>query len=75
MHNITLVGTNHGENSNCNQNEFYKIIEAINPEVIFEELSPLYFNDYYIDKVGKRLETSTIIKYLENHQIETPVRE
>jgi hypothetical protein len=68
MHNITLVGTLHVEKGNCNLNEFYKIIESINPEVIFEELSPSYYNECYIEKKGDKLETNTIIKYLENHQ-------
>jgi hypothetical protein len=71
MHNITLVGTLHVEKGNCNLNELYKIIEAINPEVIFEELYLNDFNDYYIKKKqGSKLETNTILKYLENHQVE-----
>jgi len=70
MHNITLVNTYHAEKGNCNLNELYKIIEAINPEVIFEELYLSDFNEYYIERKGNKLETNTILKYLENHQIE-----
>jgi hypothetical protein len=70
MHNITLVNTYHSEKGNCNLNELYKIIEAINPEVIFEELSPSHYNDCYVEKEGNKLETNTIIKYMENHQVE-----
>jgi hypothetical protein len=71
MHNITLVNTYHTETGNCNLNELYKIIEDINPEVIFEELYLNDFNDYYVEKKqGDKLETNTILKYMENHQIE-----
>ena len=71
MHNITLVNTYHAEKGNCNLFELYKIIEDINPEVIFEELYLSDFNEYYIEKKQhNKLETNTILKYMENHQIE-----
>jgi len=38
MYNITLVCTAHKPLGNCNSEELYKIIEKINPEVIFEEI-------------------------------------
>ncbi len=46
MYNITLVGTIHSENGQCNPDELYKILEEINPEVIFDEL-PTHFADMY----------------------------
>jgi hypothetical protein len=71
MYNITLVNTYHCEKGNCNLSELYHIIENINPEVIFEELYASDFNEYYIEKKqGNKLETNTILKYMENHQIE-----
>jgi len=71
MHNITLVNTYHCEKGNCNLSELYKIIESINPEIIFEELYLSDFNEYYVEKKrGNKLETNTILKYLENHQVE-----
>jgi hypothetical protein len=71
MHNITLVNTYHAEKGNCNLLELYKIIEEINPEVIFEELYEKDFNEQYIErKSTNKLETNTILKYMENHQIE-----
>jgi hypothetical protein len=47
----------------------YKIIDVINPEIIFEELFQ-NFIECYVDRIGDKLGTNTIIKYLENHQIE-----
>lgn len=42
MHNIHLVCTFHSETGKCNADELYKIIEVINPDVIFEELTRQY---------------------------------
>ncbi len=70
MYNITLICTFHGEAGICNLNELYKIIEKINPEIIFEEIPPSYFDAYYKDKNRNNLETNTINKYLESHQID-----
>jgi len=65
MYNIILVGTRHEELGRCNSNELYKIIENINPEIIFEEIPPSYFEKYYITKSHKNLESDVINKYLE----------
>ncbi len=70
MHNITLICTVHGESGSCNLDSLYKIIETINPEVIFEEMPPSAVEDYYINKTVEKLESKTIIKYLETHNIE-----
>ncbi len=64
MYNITLIGTRHEELGRCNSNELYKIIESINPEIIFEEIPPSYFEKYYITKSHKNLESDVINKYL-----------
>lgn len=43
MHNITFISTIHKENGKCNANELCKIIEKIEPEVVFlEALSDTY---------------------------------
>jgi hypothetical protein len=70
MSNITLICTVHKEHGNCNSNELYKIIEAINPEIIFEEIHPNRFDAYYKTQSVSTLETKAIIQYLKNHQIE-----
>jgi len=84
MYNITLVGTIHSEKGRCNSDELYKILEAINPEVIFDEL-PTHFSDmYYSDSFDRYcannillnrhsivvpLEVKCIKKYKKNHNI------
>ncbi len=37
MYNITLICTRHSEIGECNINALYKIIERIEPDLIFEE--------------------------------------
>jgi hypothetical protein len=70
MYNITLIGTYHKAKGVCNLTELYKIIEKINPEVIFEEIAPSSLDTYHEDKNKSKLETDTIILYRKNHQIE-----
>lgn len=69
MYNITLINTAHSELGRCNSDELYKIIESINPQVIFEELPSKSFNYYYSDSpYCIPLEVKCIKKYLQNHK-------
>jgi len=71
MYNITLICTKHHENGLCNIDELYKIIEKINPEIIFEEMSPSYFDVCYNgQRFSLSLEANAIKKYLQKHCIE-----
>ena len=70
MCNITLISTNHTESGKCNADELYKIIESINPEIIFEELPSKSYNYYYNENPSSvTLEVKCIKKYLQNHNI------
>ena len=46
MHKITLVCSSHRENGFCNAGELLKILRAIEPETIFEEVRPSDFDSY-----------------------------
>ena len=70
MHNITLICTKHIEIGNCNSKELHRIIEEINPEVIFEELSQTAYKECYGIKNRTTVETSAIKMYLRNHDLE-----
>ena len=85
MHNVTLVGTHHSEFGKCNSDELYKIIESINPEVIFDELPSDAFNMFYNDSFDMHyansillnrhppqvfLEVKCIKKYKQTHNVE-----
>jgi pheromone shutdown protein TraB len=85
LYHITLIGTIHSENGQCNSDELYKILEDINPEVIFDELTDRYADMYYSDsfdtyrmnKILLRqpapvipLEVKCIKEYMQHHHIE-----
>ena len=84
MYNITLISTIHTEIGQCNSDELYKIIEGINPDVVFDELtinfSDMYYSDsfdvYYQNKILLNqhppvipLEVKCIKKYKQNYDI------
>jgi hypothetical protein len=71
MYNITLIATEHKESGKCNSDELYKIIESINPEVIFEEeTNDEKYHKYYNEENSfKSLEIQCIIKYLKKYNI------
>jgi hypothetical protein len=69
MFNITLFCTRHDEAGNCNISELYKIIVQLKPEVIFEEIPPCFFDEYYKNMTRDGLEASTIKLYLSDHDI------
>jgi hypothetical protein len=84
MYNITLIGTIHSEIGQCNADELHKILEVINPEVIFDELPSDSFDMYYSDSFDvhyinslllnrhppeELLEVRCIKKYKQNHNI------
>ncbi len=61
MHNITLIATIHSENGQCNSDELYKILEDLNPEVIFDEL-PMHFSEmYYSDSFDMHYANNTLL--------------
>jgi len=68
MHNIILICTAHKSIGNCNSEELYKIIEKINPEIIFEEIDFSRTEVDYRNQYVHTIETFAIIKYLQNHQ-------
>jgi len=84
MYKITLIGTIHSENGQCNSDALYKILEDINPEVIFDELPSHFFDMYYSDSFDMYcansimlnrqppvvpLEVKSIKKYKQNYNI------
>lgn len=84
MYSISLISTIHSENGKCNHNELYKILESINPEMIFDELPSHYFDMYFGDSFDSfyansilrnrkppemPLEVKSIIKYKQNYNV------
>lgn len=67
---ITLISSFHIIHGKCNPAELYRIIEQIQPEVIFEELSTKIFEIVYSPfHQPKSLEAITIKEYLRKYPI------
>jgi DNA-binding protein Fis len=71
MQNVILISTEHRESGKCNSDELYKIIESINPDIIFEEeTNDDTFQKYYNEENSfNSLEVQCVKKYLQNHDI------
>jgi hypothetical protein len=69
MFNVTLFCTRHGETENCNSFGLYNIILQLKPEIIFEEIPPCFFDDYYKNMSMDNLESKAIKMYLSDHVI------
>lgn len=67
---VTLIFTQHIENGTCSSDALLQLIEAIKPEVIFEELSLENYRLAYEEMSLNNLETVTIRKYLAFHEVE-----
>lgn len=69
MYNITLVSTRHSELGECNSNALYKIIENINPDVIFDELSSNGYEAVLKGLWPDTLETRAVRQYLQKKPV------
>lgn len=67
MSHITLIATTHTEIGLCNSHELFKIIEKVNPDVIFEEIPPGKFEAVYAGTRQGTLETQAIKTYLQKY--------
>ena len=70
MINVCLISTRHEGIDICNSDELYQIIEHINPDVIFEEIPPTFFDKFYIEKSRANSESDAINKYIQHYKIE-----
>lgn len=68
--NITVISSFHKILGNCNPSELYKIIEHLEPDVIFEELSTDGFEIIYSPNYQpETIEVITIKQYLKTYPI------
>jgi len=61
---ITLICTTHRESGKCNEQELLKILLAVGPEVIFEEIRPADIESSYVDESKYNLEMRAIREYM-----------
>jgi len=65
---ITLICTAYRESGKCNVQELAKILEAIGPEVIFEEIRPTDHESFYADESRHTVEMHAIREYLKGNK-------
>ncbi|SRR6266513_462893 len=82
MNYVSLVCTVHEEQGLANVSELHAILARIRPEVIFLEVPPAAFDDYYEICNRRNLESNAVRKYRESRQVKlvpvdlpTPERE
>lgn len=68
MGRITLICTTHRESGKCNVHELVKILLAVGPEVIFEEIRPADIESSYADESKCNLEMRAIREYLKGRK-------
>lgn len=66
MGRITLICTTHRESGKCNEHELAKILLAVGPEVIFEEIRLADIESSYADESKYNLEMRAIREYLKS---------
>jgi len=70
MFNVTVIFTRHDQIGNCNSSELLKIVKALQPEVIFEELSHSIYDQIYIQQIRSKLESDVIKLYSKTNVVE-----
>lgn len=68
MPNITLISTIHEQVGPCNVSALHEILERARPEVIFMEIPPFCFGQFFKDKTRSNLETDAVNRYREAHR-------
>lgn len=70
MYDVTVIFTRHKDEGNCNSIELLKIVRSIQPEVVFEELSYLIYDQIYNQQIRTTLESDAVKAYLMTNAIE-----
>jgi hypothetical protein len=70
MTRVSVVCTVHEETGYANVLELRAILERIQPEVIFLEVPPPAFDDYYENCGQQNLESMAVRQYRQGHQVE-----
>lgn len=68
MERITIICTAHRESGKCNAHELIKILQAVGPEVIFEEIRPTDHESIYADESKYTVEMHAIREYLKGRK-------
>jgi hypothetical protein len=70
MNNISLVCTVHAKAGLVTVSELHAILERFQPEVIFLEIPPSAYDDFYETGARENLESAAVSRYRETHHVE-----
>ncbi len=70
MHNVIVIFTRHDSDGMCNSDELFKIIWSLQPDLIFEEIGHVVYDQIYIQQNRTTLESNAIKIYLLTKDVE-----
>ena len=70
MFNVTVIFTRHDELGNCNSRELLKIIESKQPDVIFEEIGYVVYDQVYVQQNRMKLESEAVKAFFMTNNLE-----
>jgi hypothetical protein len=70
MSSVSVICTVHEEMGLANVSELRAILERIQPEVIFLEVPPVAFDDYYENCSRQNLESVAVTQYRQGRQVD-----
>lgn len=70
MYHVHIIFTQHAAEGNINSNELLKIIESIQPDVIFEEILYVVYDQVYVQQNRPKLESEAVKAYLMTNDLE-----
>lgn len=70
MYNVFVIFTQHQADGNINSFELLKILEPIQPDVIFEEILPVVYDQIYILQNRTTLESNAVKLFLLTNEVE-----
>ena len=71
MNTISLISTTHRGNGLANSKNLYSILQNINPELVFIELPPNQYADYFTKYTLRTLESDAINTFRKHNKLET----
>ena len=70
MYNVHVIFTHHSAEGKVNSYELLKLIESLQPDVIFEEIGHEAYDLLYIQQIRTKLESDSINAYLMTNDLE-----
>lgn len=70
MYNVAVLFTRHDAIGMCNSDELWKMLQSLQPEVIFEEIGHSVYDQIYVQQNRTTLESNAVKLYLLTNDVE-----